>query len=89
MEEEKVDVKDRVLATLYDVPAPKLNNPITRRLFAQLGQCQGFMARPGVLHFGGFQVGMLHTLSLDLVNVSDDLKRLHIIPPTSSYFKVR
>jgi hypothetical protein len=89
MEEEKADAKNRVLAKLYDVPVPKSNNPITRRLFAQLGQCQGFMARPAVLHFDGFHVGKLHTLFLDLVNVSEDPKRLHIIPPTSSYFKVR
>jgi hypothetical protein len=75
--------------SLYERPPPVLNNPVTKRLFAQLGRCLGFEARPAVVHFGGFQLGSLHTQYVKIMNVSSSAKRLCIINPTTKEFRVR
>ena len=74
---------------LYERPALSLVNTVAQRSFAQLGRCLGFEARPGVMHFGGYRVGEIHTQYLKILNVSGSAKRLHVINPTTKEFKVR
>ena len=47
------------------------------------------MAKPSVIHFGGFEVDKKHTVSLSIVNVSTEVIRMHIVPPQSKYFYVK
>ena len=64
------ELENRSLQPLYARPAPTLKNPVQDRLFAQLGKCLGFEARPTVMHFGGFEVGAIHTQYLKILNIS-------------------
>jgi hypothetical protein len=79
----------RLQRPLYVKPSPVLKNPLHNRLFAQLGNCLGFEARPTVMHFGGFEVGAIHTQYVKILNTSGSAKRLHILNPTTREFKVR
>lgn len=45
---------------LHEKQEIRVTNPVEKKWFAQLGRCLSFEARPAVLHFGGFQVGLLH-----------------------------
>jgi len=47
------------------------------------------MAKPAVIHFGGFEVDKKQTISLSIVNVSTEVIRMHIIPPQTKYFYVK
>jgi hypothetical protein len=42
-----------------------------------------------VVHFGGYQVGETSTLTLRVTNVGPVAKRMHIIPPTTPFYKLR
>lgn len=81
--------ENRSQRPLYVKPSPYLKNPVQDRLFAQLGKCLGFEARPTVMHFGGFEVGAIHTQYLKILNISRSSKRLYILNPTTREFKVR
>jgi hypothetical protein len=80
---------DGGLKPLFERPSISQVNPVEQKWFAQLGRCQGFEARPAVMHFGGFQTGQIHTQYLKILNISKSAKRLHIINPTTKEFTVR
>ena len=45
-------------------------------------------AEPGVVHFGGFELGKVFKQVIRIVNTSPVSRRLHIILPTTPNFKV-
>lgn len=47
-----------------------------------------FRANPSVLHFGGFEIGREYHLDVEVVNVMHESKRMQILPPTTSSFKI-
>ena len=47
-----------------------------------------FTAHPDIVKFPGFETRMNHTRKLRLVNTSKFPQRLHILPPTTTYFKI-
>ena len=53
-----------------------------------MGQSKIIQARPNVLNFAGFDVGKVHRLKLILVNASNDVQGIHIIPPQTKYFSI-
>lgn len=62
---------------------------IARHSYAKLGKSHAFEAQPAVLHFGGYKLNKVHTQKLRLVNRSDRSQRVHIIVPTTPYFKAK
>ena len=48
-----------------------------------------FCASPNVVKFAGFETNKTHTMKLRLINNSPQPQRLHILPPQTSYFKIR
>ena len=49
----------------------------------------GFLtADPGMVHFGGFELGKVFRQVVRIVNTSPVSRRMHIIPPTTPHFKV-
>ena len=58
------------------------------RVYARVGSSQLLEASPPVVHFGGFDRGKAYSTTLRVRNISTVTTRLHIIPPTSVFFKV-
>ena len=57
-------------------------------MFSKVSKNTHFEAQPAELHFAGFEIGVPQTLQLNLMNISDSVQRLHIVPPQSEYFKI-
>ncbi|KAM4026225.1 LOW QUALITY PROTEIN: cilia- and flagella-associated protein 221 [Anomaloglossus baeobatrachus] len=75
-----------------------MENPLKRavpdhllesRVYMKLSSNHVFAAEPGILHFGGFEIGKCHRQVLKLVNISADVCNVHIIPPQSKHFTIR
>lgn len=58
-------------------------------IYTKIAQNSLVLAKPSVIHFGGFEVDKKHTVSLSIVNVSTEVLRMHIIPPQTKYFYVK
>ena len=65
------------------------SNPLLRHPVAQLGRNSTFEPRPAVMHFGGFALNSALSLKLQVVNVSGKSQRVHVVPPTTPWFKIR
>ena len=46
-------------------------------------------AEPSVLHFGGFELGVTQTQVINLINVSAEVQKMHVIPPQTKYFYIK
>ncbi len=57
-------------------------------VYSSIGTNGVLMADPAVIHFGGFEPGKAFRQVMRIVNTSPVSRRLHIIPPTTSFFKV-
>lgn len=64
-------------------------NPVERHAYARLGANESFTALPAVMHFGGYSLNVVHEQKLSIVNKSTSSKRMHVIPPTTPYFRAR
>lgn len=58
------------------------------RVYSKVGSTLLVSADPSVVHFGGFQLGQIHRQLLRIKNISGNGTRIHIIPPTTPFFKV-
>ena len=58
-------------------------------IYTQIAKNSMVMAKPAVLHFGGFELDEKSTLPLSIVNVSTEVIRMHIIPPQTKYFNIK
>ncbi|XP_044130389.1 cilia- and flagella-associated protein 221 [Bufo gargarizans] len=67
---------------------PVPNHILESRVYTKLGSNVSVAADPGVLHFGGFEIGTCLHRTLRLVNISADVSNVHIIPPQSKHFTV-
>ncbi|KAM3910134.1 LOW QUALITY PROTEIN: cilia- and flagella-associated protein 221 [Leptodactylus fuscus] len=67
-------------------PAP--DHLLESRVYMKLGSNVSVAADPGILHFGGFEIGRSLHQVLRLVNVSADVSSVHIIPPQSGHFTI-
>ena len=56
-------------------------------MYSQIGNSGTLEARPSVVHFGGFQTGAVHKQAVLICNTGIASRRLHIIPPTTPFFK--
>ena len=57
-------------------------------VYATIGHNACLEARPAVVHFGGFTLGNVHEQRIRLCNTSPSSTRMHIVLPTTTYFKV-
>lgn len=57
--------------------------------YVKTGATDGLRVAPAVVHFGGFELGRVHTQVVRLCNASSRALRVHVLPPDSAYFKVR
>ena len=58
-------------------------------IYSKVSQNACVVAKPAVIHFGGFEVDKKHVQSLSIVNASTEVIRMHIIPPQTKYFYVK
>lgn len=63
-------------------------NPFAE-IYTKIAQNSMVLAKPSVIHFGGFEVDKKHTMALSIVNVSTEVIRMHVIPPQTKYFYIK
>jgi len=57
--------------------------------FDAVGSNGLFGASPSIVRFAGFELRKTHTLKVKLINNSPAPQRLHILPPSTPYFKIK
>lgn len=65
------------------------NHLLETKIYTKIAQNSMVLAKPSVIHFGGFEVDKKHTLALSIVNVSTEVIRMHIVPPQTKYFYIK
>lgn len=65
------------------------NHVLETKIYTKIAQNSMVLAKPSVIHFGGFEVDKKHTMSLSIVNVSTEVIRMHVIPPQTKYFYIK
>ncbi|XP_053374338.1 cilia- and flagella-associated protein 221-like [Mercenaria mercenaria] len=65
------------------------NHVLETKIYTKVAQNSMVLAKPSVIHFGGFEVDKKHTMSLSIVNVSTEVIRMHVIPPQTKYFYIK
>ncbi len=74
-------MSDRIVSVLVEL----FHAPDDRRK----GRAIGVVARPSVVHFGGFELNQTQTIVVRLINASREAIRMHILPPTTPDFTIR
>lgn len=66
------------------------SHPLAKKnTYDSVGTNGFFTAMPSVIKFAGFETNKTHTIKLRILNNSPAPQRLHILPPQTSYFKIR
>ncbi|XP_062604429.1 cilia- and flagella-associated protein 221-like isoform X2 [Saccostrea cucullata] len=65
------------------------NHLLETKIYSKVSQNACVLAKPAIIHFGGFEVDKKHVQSLQIVNASTEVIRMHIIPPQSKYFYLK
>ncbi|CAM9853256.1 unnamed protein product [Lampetra fluviatilis] len=65
------------------------NHLLQTRTFRNIVKNQVVEAKPGILHFGGYELGKQHAQDVKLINISAECINMHIIPPQSKHFQVK
>ncbi|PIK57014.1 putative primary ciliary dyskinesia protein 1-like [Apostichopus japonicus] len=63
------------------------NHILDTKLFHKLSSNAIIQAVPAAVHFAGFEPGKLFKQTLRFVNLSSECQQMHVIPPSSRYFK--
>ncbi|KAG8432190.1 hypothetical protein GDO86_016724 [Hymenochirus boettgeri] len=64
------------------------NHLLESKIYTKLHRNKIIESNPGILHFGGFEIGKRHQQSLKLINISSEVMNIHIIPPQTKHFRI-
>ena len=62
--------------------------PYPAGVYSKVGSTSVISADPAVVHYGGFELNRVFKQLLRIKNVSGSGTRIHVIPPTTPFFKV-
>lgn len=65
------------------------NHLLETKIYSKVSQNAMVLAKPAIIHFGGFEVDKKHVQSLQIVNASTEVINMHIIPPQTKYFYIK
>ena len=67
----------------------KSNQLTVNNQFHKVGNNGIFAANPAQVKFAGYELRKTHTLKVKLINNSAAPQRLHILPPSTAFFKIK